>query len=668
MLNELAGEVERLEEALLSRNLTQLNEPGWQALGSGSIGDEVANAIDRHEANRAARWYYHQDPTAQQVVRLHNAYTFGRGVDYDAQNEAVQTWLDRFWRSPRNRQSLTRAKAQWRLNTERQLDGELFFALYVSTATGAVTVRVMDPSEFWDENAVITMPGDPTWPVYYRRSYLLPGATSQRQTALYPDYRNAAVLPGVPGNHTQNGRAVVTWPAHTEIYMYHVCTNPLGGRGLTHLNAGIPWIKALKGFMEDRATLTTALATFAFKQKIKGNRQALQRVIDQWGTYETQYRYGLAGDTRERRQGANTWIENQASDLEQLKTDSGSSNAYNDMKMFRQMAAIGAGGISEHYMGDPSTGNLATATAMELPMLKMFEYEQQLWQDIFGEILNFVIIQGVRFNPRLRPLATVGWEMSGGSPVWTLEPQGGADLTVDVTMPPIVLRDIAVHAAALASIAQVETMTGQQTLPPEVKAKIALDLHNIDDAGQIIDEMRANGFKIDSAATSKADGGGATAAPSDAPETLASTIGLNGAQIDAAMRVLLGVQQGTMAPSVAVALLTSLGIDEKRAQSMVNDTLAQPAPAADGPPPDTTEARLIAAIRAKYRQAKALRAAASEDDDPPDVGKALAKDDAEQVDPVTKSELDQAFEDWSALPELDDLLDELGMTLDDVED
>jgi hypothetical protein len=44
--------------------------------------------------------------------------------------------------------------------------------------------------------------------------------------------------------------------------------------------------------------------------------------------------------------------------------------------MFRQMAGIGAN-IFEHYLGNPLTGNLATATAMELPMLKMFEFEQQ---------------------------------------------------------------------------------------------------------------------------------------------------------------------------------------------------------------------------------------------------------------------------------------------------
>lgn len=954
-----------LEEAVgRFRTLPQMQEPGWQPLGSASNRDLVAGEIDRSGQNQLARWYYHQDPTASQAVMLHNAYTFARGVSVKAKDDRLQPWIDLFWKDMRNRHSLTRAAAQWHLNTERQLEGELFFGLFVSTLTGRVTVRLFDPAEFPDPTGIVTMPGDPTFPVYFRRTYMPRWfdfnagvyKTGPSKTDYYPDFRNA----GADLNGKGHG-GWVTWPDRTEIYVMHVCTNPLGGRGLTHLNAGLPWIRALKGFMEDRATLTLALATFAFKQKVRGNRQAVQRLIDQWSRYETEKRYGPPGDSRERRQGANTLIENEASSLEQLRTDSGASNAYQDMRMFRQQAGLGAGHIFEHYLGDPScysadtevltedgwmrhdewngqrvacynpqterhewhhpfelhafryqgemihfqnaqadilvtpdhrmwtapnvqwerlpaleeisegrpgrkrvadggveqvnrswrieeahtlltnprthgwrfkaaarfegvtldyidtpigvrnayawarfigywlaegstlgptkrdgtqrrrvvyrvmlgqkpgdtldnmeatldalglkyhsatnphtgvvtlttvnkalwkylrdicgtssrdkrmprdllhagrevreglfdalmegdggnslrystisrqladdmqeltlslgygaaitqehrtwngrhhpiwrvwirrqwlettirphhvstepydgivycfqvphtiyitrrngkvaiqgnTGNLATSTAMELPMLKMFEFEQQVWEDVIGDLMYFVVLMGLRYGPRdIKSLATVGVDMAGGSPLWVVEPKGAIDLTVTPTLPPIVQSDIAVWANALASVAQVETMTGQQVVPPEQKAIVALNMFGVDDIGAVVDGMKATGFEI------------AVTPPGEQP--------------------------------------------------------SEEQPPGEQPPEDTEE-RLVAAVREMYRRRKQLRAA---DDAPPGVGKKPPKDEIEHVEPITRAEIDQAFEEFKDWPELDELLDDLGLSIEDVE-
>lgn len=589
-----------LAEAVATfRNLSQLDEPGWEQLGSGSNRDLIAGQIDRYQQNQLARWYYHQDPTASQAVMLHNAYTFARGVSVKAKDERIQPVIDAFWKDPRNRHSLTRASAQWMLNTERQLEGELFFGLFVSRLTGKVTVRLFDPSEFPDDTGVITMPGDPSFPIYFQRQFqtrqfdFTDGTykTGARQRAIYPDFRNAgADLSGTNGHGPW-----VRWPSNTEIYVMRVCTNPLGGRGLTHLNAGIPWIKALKGFMEDRATLTLALATFAFKQKVKGNRQAVQRLIDQWSTYETDQRYGIAGDSRERRQGANTFIENEASNLEQLKTDSGSAQAYQDMRMFRQMAGLGSGHIFEHYLGDPSTGTLATASAMELPMLKLFEFEQQVWEDVIGDILNFVVVQALRHGDRaIRGLANIAVDMAGGSPLWVITPVGDADFTVEATLPPIVQSDVAVRANALAQVAQAEVMTGQQIMPPEQKATLALQMFGVDNIGTLVDALKATGFQI-----------------TNLPTTTGNTFQSDGA-------------------------------------------------------PDAVEERLIAAVRERYRALKQVREA--DDDDPPDVGDPLPDDEAEKVEPITREEVDDYFDMWAELPVLAELLDEMGLTEEDVED
>ena len=566
-------EAELLETLGSVRRLSSMSEPGWLPLGGGGSADaQVAAQIDRPGLNRQARWYYYNDPIASHSVTLHNAYTFGRGASFRAQDPDVQSWLERFWTDSRNRASLTRAQAQWALNSDRQLDGEIFFIFYVSTITGRVTVRTLDPAEI---DKIVTAPGDPHMPVYFKRVYRPQIFNWERGeyesgaqvTEYIPDWRNAGPHP-----------SAVRWPANTEIYCMHLCTNPLGGRGLTHLATGLPWIKALKGFMEDRATLTLALATFAFKQKIRGNRTALQRVIQQWGNFEMTERYGLGGEGSERRKGAQTWIENEASTLEQLKTDSGASNAYLDMRMLKQMAGIGSGGIFEHYLGTPEA-NLATATSMELPMLKMFEFEQQLWEDALGDILSFVVQQGLRFSRQLAGKGQVLRDLAGGSPMWVVDPVEGADITVTVTLPPIVQRDVQVQSGALLSIAQAESVTGQQMVPPDKMAERALTILGFDDIGDIIEAMQQNGF--------------------------------------------------------AINLPPAQSFGELAAEAFVK--------------------------RARTRLKEAV-------DDPPDVGDKLPSDEATSVDPINRKEVNRYFDAFEELPELDELLKSLGLSLADVEE
>jgi hypothetical protein len=48
-------------------------------------------------------------------------------------------------------------------------------------------------------------------------------------------------------------------------------------------------------------------------------------------------------------------------------------------------------GIPEQYFGDISSGNLATARTVELPMVKMFESYQKVWADTYKALDEFVL-------------------------------------------------------------------------------------------------------------------------------------------------------------------------------------------------------------------------------------------------------------------------------------
>ncbi len=75
------------------------------------------------------------------------------------------------------------------------------------------------------------------------------------------------------------------------------------------------------------------------------------------------------------------------------------------------------------------------------------------------------------------------------------------------------------------------------------------------------------------------------------PENIESDKGLNGAQIKAAIDILAGLVNGTVAEGVAVELLISLGIAADKAEKMVQDTLKgnlKPVEGKSAPPPATS--------------------------------------------------------------------------------
>ncbi len=77
-----------------------------------------------------------------------------------------------------------------------------------------------------------------------------------------------------------------------------------------------------------------------------------------------------------------------------------------------------------HYFGDPGTTNLATATAMELPMLKTFLAYQRFWKDILRDMFAIALDE----NPD--------------------EP--GAEINID--FPPIVKDDLTALGSAITAL------------------------------------------------------------------------------------------------------------------------------------------------------------------------------------------------------------------------
>lgn len=90
-------------------------------------------------------------------------------------------------------------------------------------------------------------------------------------------------------------------------------------------------------------------------------------------------------------------FENLGSKTTPIKTDTGASNAWQDGRMIK-LQLCAAVGIPEQYFGDISTGSLATAQTVELPMLKMFSSYQQVWAGAYRDI-NEVVLEYNKVPP-----------------------------------------------------------------------------------------------------------------------------------------------------------------------------------------------------------------------------------------------------------------------------
>lgn len=501
-----------LREAITSLSAQLLlDEQGWIALGAqGDVGVEQ-NPILRKDAVLASRYYWQRDSLYGNAIRLIKNYTFGRGIGYRANDPDVQAVLDAFWDDEDNSLVATPA-GQWELAERIQTDGELPFVYFVDRYTGRVKTALIDTLEI---TQVITHPQNNRKPLYYERrwnprvwswsgkSYRIAG----QRVDYYPDWQAATkssaprglvecpycgspnagltclscIAPlreshaAIGSDPTGETYSTVSTP-HTQTYMHMWKVNSRSERGLPSHYSGLTWTKTSKGFMQDRATLTLASATFAFKQIIKGGVKQIARMVDQWGSAILGRYGGTRG--RERREGAQIMIENESATLEQFNFTTRSSEAYQDWRMFRQMIGASAGIIEQDLTGDPTIGNLASMTAMAGTQLKNFESWQEYFTGIYEAIFDFVIQMAIKYG-KLTP-----FDKKTGKP---------RDLTVEVNFPPILGRDLSSLIGAVSQLISAQTQAQREYISPRRIAGYILQAFGETDVDQALKELNLDG-------------------------------------------------------------------------------------------------------------------------------------------------------------------------------
>jgi hypothetical protein len=360
-----------------------LDDRGWLVGGKKMAGE--LDPLSRTVQINKSRYYWLRDPLVHQAVRLWTDYGLGdTGISYHTDDPGVQKKLDKFMKDRRNRRLLS-THGMRRLSNRLLVDGDLFFAIFDDG-----TIRTFDPLQITD---IVSDPDDDETPLCYRRKTANDKVLYYVDWAIADDSNLKALAQKQKDPETHKPITL-----ETNVKMYHMPFDAFEKRGNGLFCSAVNWSREHRRFMEARVALTQALAKFAWKGDVKGGQSMLTAI--QKRLQSTFVDSGLSAGTERNPQNApgGTWLQNQGIDLTAMPRNTGAGDARNDADQLKLQVCAGTG-IFLHYFGDPSTGNLATATAMELPMLKMFAAYQKLWKDTFRDIFTIVLDESPDDDP-----------------------------------------------------------------------------------------------------------------------------------------------------------------------------------------------------------------------------------------------------------------------------
>lgn len=462
---------ELLQERIAELELA-LDDVGYERIGDSNFDKQFTKAsIDKIAA--MARVYWLKNPLVKRAVATQANYVFGQGVDVVAADEDVQTVVDAFMDDSKNRAELTGEQAMLTKETELQVTSNLFFTFFTDPLNGATRVRTIPLNEI---TRIIYNPDDSKEPWYYYRQWQQPKEPGSQKyemhQAMYPDI-NYMPKGGLPKHF--NGIEVMALNP-----VYHVKTNCLSDMeyGVSEIYAAIDWAKAYKDFLEDWYTIVKSLSKFAWKATSKsgatGMAQAKQVLEGAINGGSNPMNSDLPG------QAAQVWMSSDNFDLAPMPK-SGATVAIDDGRRALLMVCA-ATGIYEHYFGDPSTGNLATAKAMEQPMLLMFQERQELWTDVFNTILGYVINQSA-----LKPGGKLRGVMSFNDYGESYVDMGDTDRSVDVKFPPILQEDVNERIDAIVKSVTLSGQTPANTI--DLKTATTQMLTALGEDTDIVDKL-----------------------------------------------------------------------------------------------------------------------------------------------------------------------------------
>jgi hypothetical protein len=396
------GRLDVMEAMVEDRRILRkdLDLIAWTALDYVGGSEQDLKAVARRKLVQQARVAWQQDPQLGAATDLMNDFSLGRGIPRPkARDEKVQQVLDEAWEDEDNQLVLTSYPAQLALGTDLTLQANLFLLQFTGD-DGRVKLGLLDHDTV--EN-VVRDPDNRRRILYYvsRRKTISwdfkndapavqPVQSQQDRILYYQHWLNEPGKPAARAPESKVGKGKV----------YHVAINRTSEMAFGHptMHRILRWANAFNGLMEARVDMARAAAAFLMKRKVKGTPNQIQKMATKALSRKSELARGQDPEGGEPPMmgpdPASIITENEMVEHERFNLDSNAANANVDSQMIRSQISA-ATHFPQHYLGDIGSANLATATTMELPVLKAVESRQEIFESMFRWFFDRVIEEAI---------------------------------------------------------------------------------------------------------------------------------------------------------------------------------------------------------------------------------------------------------------------------------
>lgn len=373
----------------------------------------------RRELSQRSRIAFIRDPLAGAEAEMRSNFAFGRGVPIpQAQDPDVQRIVDRAWKDPINRKKLTGFEAQRHRSNELITQANLIPAVFENN--GRVRVAFVN---FDTVSSIVCHSEDDEMPLWYvSRKKKRKWDYEQDHAAWWESGEENGVEKVIYHQHWRNVDIVAESgldeekPDDSKIAPGRVEHFRINRVGRTQFGTP-PWARVLRffsamnQFTEARVSMAQAAASIIATNTVKGGPtnvlKAAGNIIAQTGEIAAA-RFGRRNSSpRSAGPGTNPaeglapppagsfWGQNEAQELRALNLSSGGGEAISDRQLIAAPISAAAQ-FGQHWLGDPSATNMATATTLELPALMAVGAWQETFEEIFRWFTNRAIEAAIK--------------------------------------------------------------------------------------------------------------------------------------------------------------------------------------------------------------------------------------------------------------------------------
>ena len=440
----------------LGENPGGMVESGWRPVGG--VSGETLDEGRLPEIRRRCAEVWQVEPALRRVEELLGHGALGRGLDGPRSEDAeLHVVLRESWEDADNQRALFGRRALRGVNLGWLVDGEVFYAVHAGPLDALVKVARVAAGEV---EGVVPSPEDWTRPVAYRRSVRRreydAGTGSWRDVGArgHEHLADAREMwrSGGPGDDVADFLALVG--ARGDVSMVHVPVNTLGLRGVPELWRALDWAEAHGLSLSSMVDLAQALGTLAWTARVES--KSADAVAAAGSIYS------------DPRPGAGSVLSHGPSvRYEPVSAPTGGVQNVEDAARQSLLEMVRSFGFGEHWFADASTGNLATAAAMELPAIWAIESRQEELGDLCRAVLDVAVERAVRAG-----------RLSRGKHVYTLD------------FPTAAARDAGVVASLLTAVVG---CGAAGVIPPRVASEQCLMALQVEDVPGTLSGMYAPG-------------------------------------------------------------------------------------------------------------------------------------------------------------------------------